>query len=287
MLNVDGRGGAMGSWQGTSGRYFNGAAQALRRRGFAGGVQVFLDLWGVLLDSDKMQREHGRTIARYLSGRFGGDEARWQTAHTAAWTEYVEAIESPRWDRAAWSATVDRLDGRFVVSLLERMDVPWRPQDPVAFSRELDLQVMSTIDARFPDARAAVERLHAAGHSVYIATQANEANARGSLTGAGLVDSVQGIFTGTSQDAPKTLRVYWDRILSATALPPETCVLVDDRVDYLAAANAAGFHALLLDREGVYEPETMPRFVRATLRNLAGLPHHVDVLEAERRHTST
>ena len=60
-------------------------------------------------------------------------------------------------------------------------------------------------------------------------------------------------------------------------------MLVDDRVDYLAAAHAAGVKGLLLDREGVYEPETMPAFVHATLRNLAGLPHFVDTLEAERR----
>ena len=250
-------------------------------------MRVFLDLWGVLLDSDTMQREHGRRLARYLSHRFGGDVAGWQAAHTAAWAEYVVASDSPAWDRARWSATVDRLDGRFVMSLLERMGVAWRPEDPVGFSRELDLRVMSMIDARFPDARSAVERLRAAGHSVYVATQATDANARGSLAGAGLLALVQGLFTGTSQDAPKARREYWDRVLAALPGPPETCVLVDDRVDYLAAAHASGFHALLLDREGVYEPETMPAFVRATLRNLAGLPHFVDVLEAEGGRTST
>lgn len=246
-------------------------------------MRVFLDLWGVLLDSDTMQREYGRKLAGYFHGRFGGDEGRWRDAHKASWTEYVVAIESPAWDRAHWAATMDRLDARFVVSILERMDVPWRPDDPLAFSRDLDQRVMSTINARFPDARAAVERLRADGHAVYVATQATEANARGSLTGAGLLDSLQGLFTGSSQDASKARREYWDRVLRTLAVPPEGCVLVDDRADYLAAAHSAGFQALLLDREGVYEPETMPSFVRATLRNLAGLPQFVETLEEEGR----
>lgn len=246
-------------------------------------MRVLLDLWGVLLDSDRMQRAYGRMLARLLQARFGGSEERWVAAHNAAWTEYVEAIEAPDWDRTRWAGTVDRLDAGFAVSILERMGVDWRPADSVAFSRELDVRVMSSINARFPDARVAVERLRAAGHAVYVATQATEANARGSLTGAGLAGLVQGVFTGTTQDASKAHREYWDRLLASLAAPPETCVLVDDRADYLGAAHAAGIEALLLDREGVYAPETLPAFVRATLRDLSGLPHFVEILAAERR----
>ena len=91
--------------------------QSLSGLDLAGGVRVFLDLWGVLLDSDKMQREYGRGLARYLGARFGGDEGRWIDAHNAAWTAYVEEIESPDWDRARWAGTVDRLDATFAVSI--------------------------------------------------------------------------------------------------------------------------------------------------------------------------
>ena len=270
----------------TRGRYFNDTAESLSSLGLDGVVRVFLDLWGVLLDSDRMQGEYGRGLARYLSGRFGGDEGRWVQAHNEAWTAYVGAIESPDWDRGQWADAVDRLDARFAVSILERMHVDWRPADPVVFSRELDLRVMSSVNAGFPDARHAVEGLREAGHAVYVATQATDANARGSLIGAGLLDGLAGLFTGSSQNAPKTQRAYWDRALATLAAPPASCVLVDDRADYLAAAASTGIEGLLLDRDGVYEPETMPRFVRATLRNLAGLPHFVDVLASEDRRTS-
>src|SRR5439155_714376 len=52
--------------------------------------------------------------------------------------------------------------------------------------------------------------------------------------------------------------------------------LVDDRLDYLEAAASVGIVALLLDRKGAHRPESMPPYLTATLRNLAGLSHWVE-----------
>lgn len=250
-------------------------------------MQVFLDLWGVLLDAETMQREYGPALARHLAAQFGGEEAAWTAAHTAAWTDYVRGTESADWSREPWSAIAERLDARFALGILERMNVRWRPPDPAGFSRDLDLRVMSTVNARFPDAQTALQRLKAAGHGIYAATQATESNARGALQGAGLLGLLDGLFTGSSQDALKSQRTYWEKILHGFWAPANECIAVDDRGDYLAAAASAGFTALLLDREGVYESTGVPSFARATLRNLAGLPHFVDVLQSEGRRTST
>ena len=254
-------------------------------------MRVFLDLWGVLLDAERMQQEYGRVLARNLRQRFGGDEPCWMEAYTSSWTEYVRAVESADWSRGSWAATVDRLDARFAVGILERAGTTWRPADAVAFSRELDLTIMPTVNARFPDARSAVERLRAGGHSVYVATQATEANARGALKGADLLEGIDGLFTGTSQDALKSQPTFWGRIVRDLAVAPEECVLVDDRADYLRAAGSVGFTGLLVDREGIYELASVPPFVRATLRNLAGLPQFVEILATpsprERRRAST
>lgn len=252
-----------------------------------GRVNVLLDLWGVLLDSERMQREYGRELARRMMERFGGTQDGWLRAHTAAWMEYVRRIEAADWSRQPWSETVDRLDADFAVGILERVGVSWRPPDAVAFSRELDVGVMSGIDARFPDARTAVERLRSAGHRVYVATQATESNARGALTGAGLLDSLNGLFTGTSQNSSKSRTEYWNRVRDTLAEPGLPGVVVDDRADYLAAAASAGYVALLLDREGIYSAEAMPPHVHATLRNLAALPHLVEILGTEGQDTST
>ena len=244
-------------------------------------MHVFLDLWGVLLDSDRMQMEYGRELARQMAARFGGSEERWLRAHTAAWTEYVRGTESADFIGRPWSETVDRLDAQFAARILESSGVAWRPSDPVAFSRELDVNVMSQIDARFPDARIAVERLRTSGHKVYVATQATESNARGALTGAGLLGSIDGLFTGSSQDSPKSRGEYWARIRQTLDLSDECGVAVDDRLDYLEAAASIGFLGLLLDREEIFASEPLPRYIRATLRNLAGLPHYIETLSSE------
>ncbi len=250
-------------------------------------MHVFLDLWGVLLDADRMQRAYGHSLARRMSDRFGGREEDWVRAHTAAWTAYVWAVESTDWSRGSWAAAADALDARFALTLLERAGVAWRPADALAFSRELEREVMSTVDARFPDARTALARLRTGGHRAYVTTQATESNARSALQGAGLLDAIEGLFTGTSQDAPKSGRPYWEKALSAVRTEPRLCVVVDDRVDYLGAAAELGCVGLLVDREDLFEPSTTPRFVRATLRNLAGLPHFVDTLASEQKNTST
>lgn len=225
-----------------------------------------------------MQREYGRGIAARLRERFGGDEATWVLAHDQAWKAYVREAEGTDWDNRPWAETVDALDARFIVGLLEQAGVDWRPEDPGAFSRSLESDIMATVDARFPDARTAVDRLRAAGHRVYVATQASESNARGSLRGAGLLEHLDGVFTGTSQDAPKTRVAYWSRILARLSVEGRDCVLVDDRADYLKAAVDAGFAGFLLDREGVYDGMAVPGWVRAVLRNLAGAPQAVDVI---------
>ena len=103
----------------------------------------------------------------------------------------------------------------------------------------------------------------------------------GALTGAGLLGFLDGLFTGTSQDASKSQAEYWHRVRGALDRGTAPGVVVDDRADYLAAAKSAGFVALLLDRDEIYRAETVPSHVRATLRNLAGLPQFVDVLEHE------
>ena len=241
-------------------------------------MHVLLDLWGVLLDSDTMQREYGRRLAVGLAARFGGDEARWLEAHDRAWRAYVVEAEATDWSVTSFAERVDELDSRFAVGILRQMGIAWQPPDAVAFSKELEYEAMSRVDARFPDARTAIERLKRAGHKVYVATQASESNARGSLMGSGLLDLLDSLFTGTALDAAKTQRKYWRGVLDALKVPPPACVLVDDRPDYLGAAAAEGIQGLLLDREGVFEETNLPSSVRATLRNLAGLPHFVEVL---------
>src|SRR5213080_2611762 len=283
MLNVDGRVRAMPSE--TSGRYFAVSPFPQRlsspRISATPSMHVLLDLYGVLLDHEKMFRGYRERLAELLMARFGGDPDVWRRAHDEAWVTYVQRVNSVDWESSGYADIVDELDARHLLEIFERVGVTGRPADTLAVSREFEREAMSHVNARYSDARTAIERLRSAGHRVYVATGGSETN-DAALRGAGLFDLIDRIFTGHSQNAQKGQSRYWQEIPHQLGVKPRDCVLVDDRLDYLEAAASVGIVALLLDRKAAHRPESMPPYVEATLRNLAGLPHWVELWTATR-----
>ena len=244
-------------------------------------MHVLLDLYGVLLDHEKMFRDYRERLAELLTGRFGSTPDTWRRAHDDAWVTYVQRINAADWDARGYADVVDDLDARHLLDMFERAGVTNPPADALAVSREFEREAMSRVNARYPDARTAIERLRSAGHRVYVATGGSETN-DAALRGAGLFDLIDRIFTGHSQNAQKGQSRYWQEIPHQLGVKPRDCVLVDDRLDYLEAAASVGIVALLLDRKAAHRPESMPPYVEATLRNLAGLPHWVELWTATR-----
>jgi len=245
-------------------------------RGTPGSVDILLDLWGVLTDSRKMEPAYRRRIAEILSERHGGSAHAWMRADDIASRWYSNHLDRPEtWSRGTWRDVVERADSENLVRLFREMRIA-PPEDPLSVERSLEFEVMSTIDAAFPDARPAVARLKRAGHRLCVSTNATESNARGSLQGARLLTEFHDIFTGERLNAGKDTPEYWKRLRQELAFEPIHTVVVDDRIDYLDAAASTGIPALLLDRKGAHRPESMPPYLIATLRNLAGLPHWVE-----------
>jgi HAD superfamily hydrolase (TIGR01509 family) len=187
---------------------------------------------------------------------------------------YTRRANEADWDARGYGDVVDELDARHLLEMFERMGKASGPADPLALSRELEREALAGVNARYPDARSAIERLRGMGHRVYVATGGSETN-DAALRGAGLAPLIDGIFSGHSQHAHKSRPAYWADVPRFVGGKPADCVLVDDRLDYLEAAASVGIIALLLDRKGAHRPEAMPSYVAATLRNLAGLPHWV------------
>lgn len=242
-------------------------------------MHVLLDLYGVLLDPERTVRGYREKVADLLASRFGGDPVVWRRAHDDAFMSYVNRIGAADWDARGWAEIVDELDAKNILDVLDRAGVVERPAEPLAFSRSLEREAMASADARFPDARPAIARLRSTGHRVHVATGGSE-TAEAALRGAGLFELVDSLFTGHSQNAPKGRPAYWRPIPGELGASAGDCVLVDDRLDYLDAAASTGIRALLLDRKRSHRSESMPPFVAATVRTLAGVPHWV---EAETR----
>jgi len=222
-------------------------------------MHVLLDLYGVLLDHEKTFRGYRDRLAALLAARFG---------------TYTRRANEADWDARAYGDVVDELDARHLQEMFERVGVPPAAGDPLRLSRELEREALAQVNARFPDARSAIERLRRMGHRVYVATGGSETN-EAALRGAGLAGLIDGIFSGHSQGVHKSRPTYWAEVPRTIGARPSDCVLVDDRLDYLEAAASVGILALLLDRKGAHRPEAMPPYVAATLRNLAGLPQWV------------
>src|SRR5437016_6446180 len=225
-------------------------------------MHVLLDLYGVLLDHGKMFRGYRERLAELLTARFGGDPDVWRRAHDEAWVTYVQRVNAADWESRGYAEVVDDLDARHLVEMSDRAGVRAPPTDTLSVSRELEREAMARVNARYPDARTAIERLRATGHRVYVATGGGATN-DAALRGAGLFDLIDGIFTGHSQNAQKGQSRYWQQIPHRLGVKPMDCVLVDDRLDYLEAAASVGIVALLLDRKAAHRPESMPPYVEA------------------------
>ncbi len=243
-------------------------------------MDVLLDLWGVPLDSGRMTPAYRARVASLLAARHGGSPETWARAHDLASGWYAAHMDRPEtWERGTWLEVVDSADAEHLTRLFQGAGIE-PPPDLLATARSLEREVMSGIDAAFPDARPTVARLKRMGLRVFVATNATESNARGALAGASLLDALDGVFTGERLATGKATPAYWRAVrrnLGEGAVPP---ALVDDRLDYLEPAESVGIVALLLDRNGAHRPEAMPTYVHATLRNLAGLPHWVEARTA-------
>jgi FMN phosphatase YigB (HAD superfamily) len=79
-------------------------------------MHVLLDLYGVLLDHEKMFRGYRERLAELLTARFGGDPDAWRRAHDEAWVTYVQRVNAADWESrgyreatSTWSMTSMRV----------------------------------------------------------------------------------------------------------------------------------------------------------------------------------
>src|SRR5439155_1477119 len=127
------------------------------------------------------------------------------------------------WDARGYGDVVDELDARHLQEMFERMGIPPATGDPLHLSRELEREALAGVNARFPDARTAIERLRRMGHRVYVATGGSETN-EAALRGAGLSGRIDGIFSGHSQGVHKRRPAYSAEVPRTIGSRPSDCV---------------------------------------------------------------
>src|SRR2546428_7436527 len=122
MLNVDGRARLMPPE--TNGRYFGVSPfpQPLSSPLISAIplMHVLLDLYGVLLDHEKMFRGYRERLAELLTARFGGDPDVWRRTHHEAWVWDGQRGNLTHWKSRGYSEIVHNLGARHLVGIVDR-----------------------------------------------------------------------------------------------------------------------------------------------------------------------
>jgi beta-phosphoglucomutase-like phosphatase (HAD superfamily) len=217
-------------------------------------THILFDLYGTLVDSRLMIPCYARQLGFVMAGRYGGAPEAWSDANlriVADWDSYYADL-----DFEGDNGLDDMWEGMIrTTRALFRLTGTTEPgiDELAALSRELPHLATGGCNALFPEVRGLIERLHQAGVVLGIASHTTTAQARGTLTGAGVLDYFQGPILGPDVTGVFTkTRSYY----LAAQLPPENCLVVDDTPEGIRGAKAAGMRAILIHRGDAAAPDS-------------------------------
>jgi len=181
-----------------------------------------------------------------MAERYGGSAAVWTEANLrvqADWDSYYADLDFDGED-----GLTDVWEGELrVTRALFRLTGTPEPDlaSMTVLSRELSYLAASRCNVFYPDSKPVIERLHQSGFVLGVATHVLSAKVRGMLTGGGLLS----YFSGPLLCPDVTERFRKNRAFYLAArIPAEQCLVVDDSLDGIRGAKAAGMQAILMDR---------------------------------------
>lgn len=207
---------------------------------------IFFDLHGTLVDSARLSACYAEQVGSVMAERFGGKAKAWAEANrliAADWDSYFADLDFDSDDGLAdlWEGQVRVTRALFRITGEREPDLP----SLTALARELPYLAARGCNAFYPDSKMVLERLHQAGFILGIATHVISPLARGMLAGAG----VPNLFAGPllSPDVTECFRKD-AAFYRAARIPVEYCLLVDDGLDGIQGAKAAGMGAIQVCR---------------------------------------
>jgi putative hydrolase of the HAD superfamily len=239
-------------------------------------THILFDLYGTLSDSSRMYPCYAQALGQVMSARFGGTPEAWAEANrriAADWDSYYADL-----DLEGEHGIDDMWEGEYrTTRALFRLAGVTEPEQSalMALARELPYQATRLCDTFYPDAKAVIPQLHAAGYVLGIASHTLTGQARGTLEGAGMLRYFSGPILGpdfTGEFAKN--RAYYQSALR-DGLPPESVLVVDDKPDGIQGAKAAGMRAVHLLREGA---ATLSPADHTLLGDLSGLADYLRLL---------
>lgn len=212
---------------------------------------VFFDLHGTLVDNTgALPVQYREALGALMAARYGGEPAEWSAANArilADWDSYYadlnfgadDGLDQMREGNTRTLRALFRLTGR-----------PYPAPDEMAeLVRTHHYAVTSQCDALYPDARAALDAIRALQLTLGVITNGVLGHAEGLLTGAGVREAFTGPLITPDVAGYCCKDAGYFRLAFGT-LPPEQCVVIDDRPDHARVAAELGARSVLVDRAG-------------------------------------
>ncbi len=234
---------------------------------------IFFDLHGTLVDSARLSAGYGQGLGRVMAERFGGKPDAWAQAHrriVSDWDSYFADLDFDGDDGLAdlWEGEVRITRALFRITGVPEPEI----KSLTALSRELPYLATHGWDAFYPDTKAVLERLHQAGFILGVASSVISGQARGLLEGAGVLN----LFAEPFLCPDVTERFRKDAAFYHVAyLPPQNCLVVDDCLDGIAGAKAAGMGTVQICREHMPPYESPANHV--LISGLSGLLNYLGI----------
>jgi FMN phosphatase YigB (HAD superfamily) len=236
-------------------------------------THILFDLYGTLSDSSRMVACYPVALGQVMSARYGGGPEAWAEANrriVADWDSYYADL-----DLEGEHGIEDMWEGEYRTTraLFRLGGVPEPEQSAItALSRELPYQVTRLCDTFYPDAKAVIPQLHAAGYVLGIASHTLTGQARGTLEGAGMMQYFSGPILGPDFTGEFAKNQAYYRAVLREGLQPADVLVVDDKLDGIQGANAAGMRTVHLRRESAAAPSPADHTL---LGDLSRLPDYL------------
>ena len=239
---------------------------------------VFLDIDGVISDSEALAADFESLLGEVLAPALGRTPEEWGRANTATYPSISEQhVRSGRsWDDPI--ANFDKECGLSVIAMCEWLGVG-APSDDEArhLGYAYHQHVRRNGNAAFPDAAAAIREL-AADHELHLATGNVSWNAIAVMERLG-TERLIGFPCGVDLiGVIKGLPIYYERLFEAVDVRPQDAIVVDDSPAQLSHAASLGASTILVS----HEPVTDLSVATAVVRGVGEVPATVAIIDSPR-----
>lgn len=212
-------------------------------------THVFFDVHDVLVDRAPLSSHYAQTLGTIMTERYGNEPAAWERAYRRVvqdWFSYYADL-----DLSGDEGLDDMWEGLYrTTRALFRLTGTPEPAKPemTALARELPVLASAGCDALYPETREILASLDSAGLTLSVISHALSGQVHASLA------SVLHHFKGTIWGADNAERFdkdveRYELAMFHAGVAPEHCLTLDDKVEPLVNAHAAGMHTIQVRRE--------------------------------------